>query len=217
VVTNRVAPAVIFGVMDVLDARVVMDNVRSGVAHGVSFREVVILAGSVLYLAFVSLAILLFLVRPPARARDDRLSSWILAMVGTFGLLLAPLLPGGPILFHTGTDGEIVRSVVMTISMGMAVATLRVLGHSFGITPEARTLVTRGPYRWVRHPLYWCEAVTILALLLVTGELTLVILTGVVLAAQVRRAQLEESVLAATFPEYEEAFRGVPHFLPGIF
>jgi hypothetical protein len=48
----------------------------------------------------------------------------------------------------------------------MAVLTLSFLGRSFSVMPEARRLVTGGPYALVRHPLYLCEVLGLLAILL---------------------------------------------------
>ena len=38
------------------------------------------------------------------------------------------------------------------------------LGRSFSIMPEARVLVTGGPYAFARHPLYAVEIITILGM-----------------------------------------------------
>jgi protein-S-isoprenylcysteine O-methyltransferase Ste14 len=138
-------------------------------------------------------------------------------MVGTFGLAVAPLLPGGAVLLHTGTAGALIQSVVMVVAMTLAVTTLQTLGHAFSLTPQARTLVSAGPYQLVRHPLYLCEAMAIICVTIASGRLTMVIVAVLVLATQVRRAQLEERLLRTAFPEYDDVFGGRAHFLPGIY
>jgi protein-S-isoprenylcysteine O-methyltransferase Ste14 len=138
-------------------------------------------------------------------------------MLGTFGLTIAPMLPSGPVIFHSGTMGAFVESVVLVIAFSLALIALDTLGRSFSITPQARRLVARGPYCAVRHPLYLFEAMAILAITFASGTATMMIGAVIVLASQVRRAQLEERLLNKTFPEYEAAFRGVPRFLPGIY
>jgi protein-S-isoprenylcysteine O-methyltransferase Ste14 len=216
-VTGRVAPAVVFLALDVPVAKLVVGDARVALHRGLSLDEMFSLIGAGLYFLFVSLMILLFLVRPPARTRDARLSSWLFAMLGTFGLLVAPTLPHGAVLFSTGTVGAMVQSVTLVIALALALVTLETLGHSFSLTPEARRLVTSGPYRLVRHPLYLCEAMTIICTTVAWCTSTMVIAMVIVLAAQVRRAQLEESILRETFPEYDDAFKGVSHFLPGLY
>jgi protein-S-isoprenylcysteine O-methyltransferase Ste14 len=106
---------------------------------------------------------------------------------------------------------------VLVVALTLAVVTLQTLGHAFSLTPQARALVSTGPYRLVRHPLYLCEALAIICIAVRSGRATMLIVAVLVLAAQVRRAQLEERLLSKAFPEYEEVFASVPHFLPGIF
>lgn len=45
-------------------------------------------------------------------------------------------------------------AVLVTVAAVWSLASLVSLGSSFGIRPALRTLVTRGPYRIVRHPMY---------------------------------------------------------------
>jgi len=75
--------------------------------------------------------------------------------------------------------------------------------RSFSIEPAARDLVTAGPYRLARHPIYATQ-------ILMFSGFTLVHLTlvhGVVLIAWLAvlhlRVQYEERVLCAEYPEYE--------------
>ena len=46
----------------------------------------------------------------------------------------------------------------------LAVWSLIALGFSFSIAPEDRGIVTRGPYRFVRHPMYLGEILSLLGL-----------------------------------------------------
>ena len=46
----------------------------------------------------------------------------------------------------------------------LAIWSLSVLGFSFSIAPEDRGIVTHGPYRWVRHPMYLGEILSLLGL-----------------------------------------------------
>lgn len=215
--TGRIAPAVVFLALDIPVAKLVVGDTRIALHRTLTLDEMFSLTGAGLYFLFVSLMILLFLVRPPARSRDARLSSWLFAMLGTFGLLIAPTLPHGEVLFHTGADGAMVQSVALVVALALAFFTLQTLGQSFSLTPEARKLITGGPYRLARHPLYLCEAMVILCTTVAWCTSTMAIATVIVFAAQVRRAQLEEAVLRETFPEYDEAFKGVSHFIPGIY
>lgn len=213
---ERALPAVVLGVIDVLALRgLVADIWTAGVVSQPA--DLLALLNRVVYLAFVTLMIVLFVTRPPARSKDSRVSSWLFAVIGTFGLAITPLLPAGPTLVHTGIVGAVGSSIVSVVAMSTALVALRTLGRSFSIAPQARNLVSSGPYRMVRHPLYLAEALAIMAVALASGRANALFVLVVVLACQVRRSQLEERLLTRTFPEYPAVFEGVPHFLPGIY
>ena len=79
---------------------------------------------------------------------------------------------------------------------------------------RALGVVTRGPYRWVRHPNYVAVFVELAALPLVHGA-WLTALAGTALHVFVlrRRLALEEAVLAAD-PLYRAAMGDKPRFVP---
>jgi protein-S-isoprenylcysteine O-methyltransferase Ste14 len=90
------------------------------------------------------------------------------------------------------------------------------LGKSFSLLPQARQLVTTGPYRFVRHPIY------LGGLLITFGEVWLrfsplvVCLNVLFVAAQLVRLRYEEQILAQAFPEYQEYRARTSALIPGI-
>ena len=103
-------------------------------------------------------------------------------------------------------------------ALGLALSgySLACLGRCFGIFPEVRGLVTRGPYALVRHPLYLSEIIASLGGLLTTlSPFTLGIFLLFV-ALQYRRATYEEKVLVAAFPDYESYAQRTWRIVPGL-
>lgn len=91
------------------------------------------------------------------------------------------------------------------------------LGRNFSIFPQARRLVTGGPYRFVRHPLYLAETVTTLGIVLQYRQPWALLVAIAVTAFQVWRLLYEERILAATYPEYRGYSLRTARLLPGIF
>jgi protein-S-isoprenylcysteine O-methyltransferase Ste14 len=91
---------------------------------------------------------------------------------------------------------------------------LRSLGTSFSIHAEARRLVTTGPYRLVRHPLYLCEGIALLGVTLQVISSLAVVITVVILLIQFRRMINEEAVLTSAFPDYSAYAARTPRVIP---
>jgi protein-S-isoprenylcysteine O-methyltransferase Ste14 len=88
------------------------------------------------------------------------------------------------------------------------------LRKAFSIEPQARVLVTSGPYRFARHPIYTVYLLINAGLWLrhPTPQFAAVLaIWGVLLLVRVR---YEEQVLAAAFPEYEHYRKRVGAFGP---
>lgn len=96
---------------------------------------------------------------------------------------------------------SIAAFLVFAGSLGSAIV-LAKLGKSFSIMPEARQLVTGGPYAWARHPLYVTELITILGTAIQFAQPWAALLAIGVVVCQVLRTVFEERVLAAVYPGY---------------
>ncbi len=87
---------------------------------------------------------------------------------------------------------------------------------AFSIEPEARVLVTSGPYRFARHPIYTLYILINASLWLrhPTPQFGTVLLLW--LALLLVRVRYEERVLASAFPEYEAYRARVGPFGPRL-
>lgn len=102
----------------------------------------------------------------------------------------------------------------------LLVWTLRTLGMNLTdtvVTRRAHTLVTRGPYRWVRHPFYDAALLLVLGnalaaanwFLFAAGAATFILMAG--------RSRIEERNLLSRFGEPYRAYReNTGRFLPRL-
>ena len=98
--------------------------------------------------------------------------------------------------------------------------TLRSLGPNLTdtvVTRAAHTLVTRGPYRWVRHPFYDCMALFVLSVSLMMASWFVMLGGGLMFTLLAIRSRTEEQKLLERFGEPYRAYRAsTGRFLPKI-
>jgi protein-S-isoprenylcysteine O-methyltransferase Ste14 len=82
---------------------------------------------------------------------------------------------------------------------------------------EARRLVTSGPYRLVRHPLYLAEELAVVGIFVQSLSLWTALILAVQIAFQLRRMHNEEAILAESFPEYAAYRQRTARLLRGIY
>lgn len=102
----------------------------------------------------------------------------------------------------------------------LLVATFRSLGKNLTdtvVTRAAHTLVTKGPYRWVRHPFYLATALAVIANSLVTTNWFLALTGGICVGLLVWRTKIEEEKLIERFgDDYMEYMKRTGQFLPRL-
>ena len=146
---------------------------------------------------FYVLLALLIITRPPAKAHANGLLPRIAAFVGTY-------MPW-TIAFFGETDKalpNLASTACVLIGMVMMLVTIRHLGRSFSLVPQARNVVQTGPYRWIKHPLYLAEEIALLGVVLRSLTPLTVILLVLHIGVQICRIHYEEDLLRRNCPEY---------------
>ena len=175
-----------------------------GVFLVLRIRECQLFALKPLWLAETLLFVVLiaaFLLRTTPLDRSRGVREIIIPLVASllpFTLLLSPpaswVVANRPLLFSIFWW--------MTAATGLTVWGMWTLRHSFSITVEARTLVTGGPYRFVRHPVYLGEILAAAGVAMLRISPLNCLLLALFVILQLLRTRWEEAKLSRNFPEY---------------
>jgi protein-S-isoprenylcysteine O-methyltransferase Ste14 len=155
----------------------------------------------------------LVIIRPvPIHRTSDKLGVAV-ALGAQGGALAVGLVTGG------SGDGVALQAGTVLLAGGLvfAIASVAFLGRCFGVLPDVRGLVTRGPYRFVRHPLYLGEVTALLGVAIACRSWAIAVpLWVVTVVLQLARTRFEERSLLAVFPEYGEYARRTKRLIPGL-
>jgi protein-S-isoprenylcysteine O-methyltransferase Ste14 len=207
--TRSLVPA-LFGVAATTTAA----SAVRGVAHalGQPTTHAWLLAGYDVLRAGVAVAFVLFTIgraEPRRRARNPLAYAACAAAIASVILFAQPprSTPQGLIL-----TGEAVAVGAYLWLLASVIA----LGRCFGVLPEARGLVTRGPYRIVRHPVYLGEIGACIGLAAASPSPRNAAALAALIAAQSLRLRLEERALTDSFPDYAAYAAETPRLLPRL-
>ncbi|HKB10620.1 MAG TPA: isoprenylcysteine carboxylmethyltransferase family protein [Vicinamibacterales bacterium] len=164
-----------------------------------------------LFLASESLVVVLTTVRRRARLVDRTMAA---AVTTTLSMAGPPLLRAGDAM---PLAPDALTAVISAIGLLLVITGKMTLGRSFGLVPANRGVVVRGPYSFVRHPIYTGYLITHACFLVANPTPWNAIVIGVADAALIVRALMEERVLSAD-PAYQGYCRRVGwHLVPGVF
>ncbi len=155
---------------------------------------------------------LLFARRPP-KSGTDRILPKAMAILGTY-LTVAILALPQP---HLPVWALAASTVLIFSGSAFSVYALIFLGRSISLMPEARKLVTSGPYTVVRHPLYLGEGIALTGTVIQYISPWAVLLFAAQICCQLYRMGCEEEVLTEAFPEYDAYSMRSFRVIPGLY
>jgi protein-S-isoprenylcysteine O-methyltransferase Ste14 len=164
-------------------------------------------------LVFLAVLVVLFALRRVPQRTAPGLWPRVVAFAGTFlgvGILLLPPHELSPALY-------MVSLVLMIAGTAFALAAVLVLGRSVSMVPQARRLVTSGPYAVVSHPMYLGELAMMTGIALQFLSVWALLLLGLQFAFQLLRMRYEERVLLAAFPDYADYMAKTARLVPGVY
>jgi protein-S-isoprenylcysteine O-methyltransferase Ste14 len=141
------------------------------------------------------------LTRPQPKVRDYSLAS-------SMAVAVAYAYPYAQVIYLRWSPGYVaspaVGLVLVTLAAGLSLVSLLTMGRRFGVRPALRGLVTSGPYRFVRHPMYLSYVIADIGYNLQEWNFVTLFLVLVGWASLVYRIHAEERVLSqhAGWPAY---------------
>ncbi len=168
--------------------------------------------GSVLLAISEALNVVLIIIRRPTGQVSRRPGEWLLAIGGTTAVLL--VIPTDPAKALVPTSAA---ALLLMTGLLTQIAAKLALGRSFGLIPANRGLKLAGPYRLVRHPMYFGYFLVHVGFFLLNPSLWNLAVYGVAYALQVPRLLVEERILAQddAYVEYQQQVRY--RLIPGVF
>lgn len=162
---------------------------------------------------FLLLIAVVVIARTRPSAKASGIKPRIAALAGTFLTYAIALFPRREL----SVSMEMTSTVLILIGTLGAVVALAQLGRSFSIMAETRKLVTSGPYRFVRHPLYLTEEIAMLGIFLQFASVWAALILALQIIFQLRRMDNEEAVLTSQFLEYATYSQTTARLIPGIY
>jgi len=153
------------------------------------------------------------LTRPRAKVRDYSIGTSI--AVG-----IAYVYPYAQVIYLRWSPGYVawptVGLVLVTVAAALSFVSLLCIGRLFGVRPALRGLVTIGPYRFVRHPMYLSYVLADIGYNLQEWNSATLLLVLVGWVSLVYRIYAEEGVLSrhAEWPAYVASVRY--RLFPGV-
>jgi len=211
---GRALPLGVFGFLVAIQGELAYAGLQQAFAGVMDRAQVMYLLNRVLTIAFFAFLLGIYTIRRKAVAHDHNPVAVGAALVGSFILYGIFLIPGQ----SRSTDISVLAASDMLLACGMiwALYSLTYLRNRFSIVPEARGLVTTGPYHFVRHPIYLGEIIAGFGLVLPTVLSLHLLVFCIFLGAQVARTYFEERMMRTVYPTYEAYARRTRRLIPFI-
>ena len=121
--------------------------------------------------------------------------------------------------YRGSTTGHITGTVIIAMGIVGYVLShfyLRSNWSIFASIKEGQKLITNGPYRFVRHPMYSSMTLVVFGSGLVIDNYLVLLFTPIVFIVYYIRARKEEILLNEEFPEYNRYAHGTKMLIPGV-
>jgi len=159
------------------------------------------------------IVLVIALTRPAPRIRDYSIPSSVAVGV-------AYLYPYAQVIWLRWSPGNVtwpeVGLALIALAAGLSLVSLLTIGRLFGVRPALRGLVTRGPYKLVRHPIYLSYVIADIGLNLQEWDSVTIAMVLAGWASLLYRIKAEERLLShhPGWQAYAASVRS--RLLPGV-
>ena len=145
---------------------------------------------------------------------------WDYSVASSVAVGVAYVYPYAQVIYLRWSPGHVgwpaAGLALVTLAAALSLVSLLTIGKFFGVRPALRDLVTSGPYRLVRHPIYLSYVLADIGYNLQEWNFVTLLLVLIGWASLIYRIRAEERVLSqhAGWPAYEVLVRY--RLIPGI-
>jgi protein-S-isoprenylcysteine O-methyltransferase Ste14 len=197
---DLLARATVCALFTLLSINLCADYLRTG-----HFTGLLLLVGE-------SLVVILTIARRRALTVDRSAAAAIISTISLAGPAMLRATFAQPPLV-----ADAVTALLTAVGLVLVVLGKIALGRSFGVVPANRGVVVRGPYTFVRHPIYTGYLITHVAFLMAHPAPWNVSIILIADTALIVRALMEERVLSADAAYQQYCLRVGWHLVPGVF
>jgi protein-S-isoprenylcysteine O-methyltransferase Ste14 len=177
---------------------------------------VVELAGRFIAVCWIVFIVVWFIAAWFAKRTVERSGTCVRWMVGIVAFLLVATRSGwlalanGVSLWHATPALAVVAAAVSAAGLSVALWARATLGRNWSgavVLKEQHDLIERGPYAFVRHPIYTGVLLMVLGTVTIAGTGAGAILFATMVPGLIVKAQREERLLTKHFPEAYPRYR----------
>jgi protein-S-isoprenylcysteine O-methyltransferase Ste14 len=162
-----------------------------------------------------------FLIRDQPQRVEQNLIGRAVSYVGAFGMfafvLFASILKPEWLTMTASLSLSMVGVLLGVLGLSLEIWAIWHLKFAFATEPAARRLVTTGPYRWSRHPIYSGGCMAYVGLLMTRPTLPIAMAFIVWAICMRMRMHYEEAILSSVFPAYADYRQRVSAIIPGFY